>query len=96
MRLEAGSTLILDEYGELKFNIRNGLPSRDSSAKARRAWQSRIAYLWEGGYLGGPDRSASLASFHLRRVFEPALASDEKESSVRRETEERRAKEAWR
>jgi hypothetical protein len=94
--LEAGSTLILDEYGELKYNIRNGLPSRESSPKARRAWQERISYLWEAGYLGGSDRSASLASFHLRRVFEPALASDDEEAEIRRETEERRLKEAWR
>jgi hypothetical protein len=94
--LEAGSTLILDEYGELKFNIRNGLPGPNSSRKALRVWQDRISYLWEGGYLGGPDRSASLASFHLRRVFEPALASDDKEAEIRRETEQRRAKEAWR
>jgi hypothetical protein len=103
--LEAGSTLILDEYGELKYNIRNGLPGPGSSPKARRVWQDRISYLWEGGYLRAPDRSASLgrldrsaslASFHLRRVFEPALASDEKEAAIRRETEERRAKESWR
>lgn len=93
--LEAGSTLILDEYGELKFNIRNGLPSRNSSPAARRAWQDRISYLWEAGYLGGPDRSASLASFHLRRVFEPALASDDREAAIRREVEQYRAKEAW-
>lgn len=102
--LEAGSTLILDEYGELKYNIRNGLPSKDSSPTAKRVWQDRIKYLWEGGYLreAAPatlrrtDRSASLASFHLRRVFEPALASDEKAAALRRQAEQRRAKEAWR
>jgi len=94
--LEAGSTLILDEYGELKYNIRNGLPSRNSSRKALQRWQERISYLWEGGYLGGPNRSASLASFHLRRVLEPALASDEAEAAIRREAEQRRAKESWR
>ena len=94
--LEAGSTLILDEYGELKYNVRNGLPTRDSKPAARRHWQDRIAYLWEAGYLAGPNRSESLASFHLRRVFEPALASDEKQAEIRRVAEERRAKEAWR
>ena len=94
--LEAGSTLILDEYGELKYNIRNGLPGPHSSRKALRIWQDRISYLWEGGYLGGPDRSASLASFHLQRVLEPTPASDEKQAAGRRHAEERRVKEAWR
>lgn len=95
--LEAGSTLILDEYGELKYAIRNSLPGPDSSRKALQVWQDRISYLWEGGYLDGSTRSASLASFHLRRVFEHALASDEdeKEATFRRQTEQRQAKEAW-
>ena len=46
------------------------------------SWQDRIRYLWEGGYLGGLNRSASLASFHLQRVLEPAPASDENEAAA--------------
>ena len=48
-----------------------------------QVWQDRISYLWEGGYLTGPNRSSSLASFHLQRVLEPALASDANAAAVR-------------
>ena len=42
--LEGGSTLVLDEYGELKFEVANPLPSRRASpaagAAGRPAWSS--------------------------------------------------------
>jgi hypothetical protein len=96
VRLEAGSTLILDEYGELKYAIRNGLPGPDASRKALKVWQDRISYLWEGGYLGGSSRSASLSSFHLQRALQSALADDAAAVAARHEAEQRRLKEAWR
>ena len=68
--LQAGSTLILDEYGDLKYRISNALPS--TAPATRPKWNIRIAYLWAEGYIGGANRSARLATFHLER----ALAED--------------------
>jgi len=64
--LEAGSTLILDEYGDLKFNVANRLPA---TKNAKDAWNRRLQYLWDGGYLSGANRSSSLAAFHLQRAL---------------------------
>jgi hypothetical protein len=87
--LEAGSTLILDEYGELKFNVSNRLPP-PSTKIAKDAWNRRLQYLWDQGYISGANRSSSLASFHLER----ALAGD---IDAAAELEERQliASEGW-
>jgi hypothetical protein len=65
--LEGGSTLILDEYGDLKFEISNRVISRDASKADIAKWQHRLDYMWERGYLDGVDRSSRLAAFHLER-----------------------------
>ncbi|HEX7276314.1 MAG TPA: hypothetical protein VF244_02985, partial [Acidimicrobiales bacterium] len=56
--LQGGSTLILDEYGMLKYEIHNRLPNperKDSLAAAQR----RLDYLWEQGYF---NRGSSFAA----------------------------------
>jgi len=76
IELEGGSTLILDEYGELKFEVSNRLPSRptpDDNAWRRSRlmsrWQRRIDYLWDSGYLtADANRSSLLASLHRHRT----------------------------
>ena len=69
--LEGGSTLVLDEFGELKFEISNPLPNRRSSLAARRRWQQRLEFLFNRGYLtNGVNRSSLLASFHRERLLE--------------------------
>jgi hypothetical protein len=65
--LKSGSTFILDEYGELKFEVSNKLPPAKSRA-AKQAWDDRLQYLWDGGYMTGfNNRSSGLASFHRER-----------------------------
>jgi|tagenome__1003787_1003787.scaffolds.fasta_scaffold20958470_2 hypothetical protein len=66
--LEAGSTLILDEYGDLKFNVSNKLPP-PSTRNAKDTWNRRLQYLWDEGYFSGGNRSSSLAAFHLQRAL---------------------------
>ena len=88
--LEGGSTLVLDEYGDLKFEISNPLPSRRSSAKARHRWQERLEFLFKRGYMTlGVNRSSLLASFHRERTLE---ADDTVQDSV---TRDRIDSEAW-
>jgi len=68
--LEGGSTLILDEYGELKFEVSNPLPSKRTSAAAQERWQRRLEFLFKQGYLTrGFNRSVGLASFHRERMM---------------------------
>lgn len=66
--LEGGSTLILDEYGRLKYEIHNRLPRRkggDDNAGA----QKRLQYLWDHGAFGaGRSLNARLATLHRRRL----------------------------
>jgi hypothetical protein len=66
--LEAGSTLILDEYGDLKFNVSNKLPP-PTTKNAKDTWNRRLQYLWDQGYFSGGNRSSSLAAFHLQRAL---------------------------
>src|SRR5205085_8880388 len=47
--LQGGSTLILDEYGMLKYEIHNRLPNPDHKESMAGA-QARLDYLWEQGY----------------------------------------------
>jgi hypothetical protein len=87
--LEGGSTFILDEYGELKFEVSNKLPSPTLS-KGRGLWNRRLQYLWDGGYFTGGNRSARLASFHRER----ALAGDV-DTGAEVTASERRTSEGW-
>jgi len=68
LTLEGGSTLILDEYGRLKFEIYNPLPRKRSPSGNARA-QARLQYLWENGAMNaGAGFAARLATMHRRRL----------------------------
>ena len=85
--LEGGTTFILNEYGELKFEVSNKLPP-PTTRRDREVWERRLQYLWDKGYFA-PSRSSALASFHRQR----ALAGADVE--VELEVNERRANEGW-
>ena len=72
MVLEGGSTLILDEYGDLKFEVSNRVLSRQALKPDIDKWQQRLDYMWQRGYLDGANRSSRLASFHLERNLSAA------------------------
>lgn len=66
--LEGGSTFVLDEYGRLKFEIYNPLPSKDSSSGNARA-QARLQYLWDSGAMSpGASLDARLSNLHRQRL----------------------------
>jgi hypothetical protein len=66
--LQGGSTLILDEYGDLKFEVSNRVPSRGSDEDLKALWQDRLDYLWRSGYLtSSANRSSRLATLHRQR-----------------------------
>jgi hypothetical protein len=66
--LEGGSTLILDEYGRLKYEIYNRLPSKGAADENAEA-QKRLQYLWDqGAFDAGRSFNARLATLHRRRV----------------------------
>jgi hypothetical protein len=66
--LEGGSTLILDEYGGLKYEIYNRLPRRGAAGENTRA-QARLQHLWEnGGFAPGRSFNSRFATLHRRRV----------------------------
>lgn len=67
--LEGGSTLILDEYGDLKFEVSNRVLSREANERDVDKWQRRLDYMWQRGYLDGANRSSGLAAFHLERTL---------------------------
>jgi hypothetical protein len=68
LTLEGGSTLILDEYGRLKYEIHNRLPAKgdpDDQASA----QARLEYLWDhGAFDKGASINARLATLHRQRL----------------------------
>jgi hypothetical protein len=77
IELEGGSTLILDDYGRLKFEIHNRLPSGKKDNVAQRA-QGRLEYLWEqGAFDKGASFAARLATIHRLRAGQPPLVREE-------------------
>lgn len=63
VRLFGGGALIFDEYGQLKFQIRNTL----EDAKRQTA---RLHYLWEVGFFDSPiDQRSHFATQHLARAL---------------------------
>jgi hypothetical protein len=64
--LEGGITLVLDEYGRLKYEVFQRLPgSGDGSGRS----QARLEYLWENGFLRTrPSVGARLAAMHRLRA----------------------------
>jgi hypothetical protein len=67
--LEGGSTLVLDEYGTLKFRVHNPVPdASDEQAVARtQVW---LDYMWRHGYLDEASFASRLAEIHRLRVAE--------------------------
>jgi hypothetical protein len=66
--LEGGSTLILDEYGGLKYEIHNRLPRRGKGEDNSEA-QKRLQYLWEhGAFDPGRSLNSRIATLHRRRA----------------------------
>ena len=73
--LEGGSTLILDEYGRLKYEIYQRLPGTgDGSGNAQR----RLEYLWRHGhYEPGGSALSDLATVHRIRAGAGTRERDE-------------------
>jgi hypothetical protein len=81
IELEGGSTLILDEYGELKFEVSNRLPSPPAAdddpwhrSRFMARWQRRIDYLWRSDLTSGANRSSLLASLHRQRTEDNSVS----------------------
>jgi hypothetical protein len=75
--LEGGATLVLDEYGLLKYEISNRLPSPSEPAAVARA-QGRLRYLFEtGAYAKGAAFRARLANVHRLRASTVASVRQE-------------------
>jgi hypothetical protein len=73
--LRGGSTLVLDEYGTLKFEINNTLP-RPGDTDALRETQEQLDYLWEQGeFTEGASFAMRLSSLHRLRALDPVLPS---------------------
>jgi hypothetical protein len=73
IELEGGSTLILDEYGRLKYEIHNRLPSTDRPDSQATA-QARLEHLWnQGAFDRGASLGAQLATLHRTRLGEQAF-----------------------
>jgi hypothetical protein len=73
--LEGGSTLVLDEYGKLKYEIYNPLPRRRDDPRRQQRAQRRLDYLWNNGFMDrGARLSKGLAALHRRRAM--GLAAD--------------------
>jgi len=73
IELEGGSTLILDDYGRLKYEVHNRLPDPDRP-EDREAAQRRLEYLWQQGhFVAGASFAARLAELHRLRASEPAV-----------------------
>lgn len=61
--LYGGGTLIFDEYGQLKYHIRNNIFSRANQPR-------RIEFLWKYGYISNPAFTENIFSrMHLNRVL---------------------------
>ena len=66
-----GSTFILDEYGDLKYEVYNPIPKRGGDTVERRErWQRRLDYLWDNGYLDrGATLTKGLPALHRERAM---------------------------
>lgn len=72
IQLHGGGTLIFDEFGQLKFHIRNKLKSPERQT-------TRLRYLWESGYLeAGAAALRRFASQHQRRAVDDVAINRER------------------
>jgi hypothetical protein len=75
--LRGGSTLILDEFGTVKYEIHNKLPARTDETGLARA-QQRLEYLWrEGVFDAGHSFAARLSAVHRLRASEDYVRRQE-------------------
>jgi hypothetical protein len=75
--LEGGSTLILDDYGRLKYEVHNRLPDPKTKQDVDTA-QRRLESLWQQGHLHqGASFAARIATMHRLRAGEPTVPRDE-------------------
>jgi hypothetical protein len=66
--LQGGSTLVLDEYGKLKFEIHNRLPAAKSGDELETT-QRRLEYLWNNGAFDkGRSIGSRLSTLHRLRA----------------------------
>ena len=76
--LQGGSTLILDEYGRLKYEIHDRLVNENADAKERKSAQERLEYLWaHGAFDRGSSFAARLATLHRLREAESRVYEGE-------------------
>lgn len=69
--LYGGGALIFDEFGQLKFHIRNNVFSRSNQPK-------RIEFLWRYGYINNQSFTENIFSrMHLNRVLSPRMDESE-------------------
>ena len=85
-----GSTLILDEYGDLKFEVYNPIPARTGmSLDRRRRWQRRLDYLWDNGFLDqGASLTKGLPTLHRERAMGTVRARRRTTTTVPTDREE--------
>lgn len=75
--LRGGSTLILDEFGTVKYEIHNKLPAKTDEKGLERA-QRRLEYLWhEGVFDAGHSFAARLSNIHRLRASEDFAYDEE-------------------
>jgi hypothetical protein len=62
VRLFGGGALVFDEYGRLKYQIRNRIDNAERQSR-------RLRYLWDSGFFdAAPDAKSHFARLHLARV----------------------------
>ena len=77
IELEGGSTLVLDDYGRLKYEVHTRLADPDAKKDVSKA-QARLDYLWDQGhYEKGASLGARLAQMHRVRAGEPSVSRKE-------------------
>ena len=75
--LEGGSTLILDEYGKLKYEITQPIPTKGHRTAIRRT-QRRLDFMWgSGAFLPGATLRTGLSSMHRTRALGNDVANRE-------------------
>jgi hypothetical protein len=82
--LRGGATLIFDDYGRLKYRIRNALPLPKSNPKhdqrVAMLHTARLEHLWRSGYLdeqGGGLGAQRLRELHLRKAIDDDVTPKE-------------------
>jgi hypothetical protein len=66
VRLFGGGALIFDEYGQLKYQVANGLANSDEDIRRQK---KRLEYLWQSGFFEQPvDPAFRFSLMHLARA----------------------------